>query len=113
MEVHPKPDVAARLTRIAADRGSDAALLASEANENFVASDEWFVREVETGITAADRGDLLSHEEVGLAFSALSPRGSLGCAPRCTSEAARDLERIAYYLFDHAPERAEDFVNRI
>ncbi|MCX6593235.1 MAG: hypothetical protein NTZ56_17100 [Acidobacteria bacterium] len=65
MEVHLKPDVAARLTRIAADRGSDAALLASEAIENFVDYDEWFVREVETGIAAADRGDLLSHEEVG------------------------------------------------
>ncbi|MCX6593234.1 MAG: type II toxin-antitoxin system RelE/ParE family toxin [Acidobacteria bacterium] len=32
---------------------------------------------------------------------------------RWTAEAARDLERIANYLFDHAPDRAEDLVNRI
>jgi predicted transcriptional regulator len=27
--------------------------------------DEWFIREVEKGIESADRGELLSHEEVG------------------------------------------------
>ena len=32
---------------------------------------------------------------------------------RWTEHAAIDLESIANYLFDHAPDRAEDLVNRI
>jgi predicted transcriptional regulator len=65
MEVHLNPDVQAKLRRIAAARGSDAELLAREAIERFVDYDEWFIREVEKGIASADRGKLLSHEEVG------------------------------------------------
>lgn len=65
MEVHLNPDVQAKLSRIAAARGSDAELLAREAIERFVDYDEWFIREVEKGIASADRGELLSHEEVG------------------------------------------------
>lgn len=65
MEVHLNPDVQAKLGKIAADRGSDAEMLAREAIERFVDYDEWFIREVEKGIASADRGELLSHEEVG------------------------------------------------
>ncbi len=65
MEVHLNPDIVAKLSRLAADRGSDAELLAREAIERFVDYDEWFLREVEKGIASADRGELLSHEEVG------------------------------------------------
>jgi predicted transcriptional regulator len=65
MEVHLDPDLQAKLTRIAAARGSDAELLAREAIERFVDYDEWFIREVEKGVAAADRGELLTHEEVG------------------------------------------------
>ena len=55
----------AKLSRIAAARGSDAEMLAREAIERFVDYDEWFIREVEKGIASADRSELLSHEEVG------------------------------------------------
>jgi predicted transcriptional regulator len=65
MEVHLNPDVQAKLARIAAERGSDAEMLAREAIERFVDYDEWFIREVEKGLASADRGDLLTHEEVG------------------------------------------------
>jgi predicted transcriptional regulator len=65
MEVHLNPDVQAKLTRMAAERGSDAEVLAREAIERFVDYDEWFIREVEKGLAAADRGELLSHSEVG------------------------------------------------
>jgi predicted transcriptional regulator len=65
MEVHLDPDVQAKLTRIAAERGSDAELLAREAIERFVDYDEWFILEVERGVAAADSGELLTHEEVG------------------------------------------------
>lgn len=65
MEVHLNPDVQAKLSRIAAARGSDAEVLAREAIERFVDYDEWFIHEVEKGLVSADRDALLSHEEVG------------------------------------------------
>jgi predicted transcriptional regulator len=64
MEVHLNPDLQAKLTRIAAARGSNAEMLAREAIERFVDYDEWFIHEVEKGLASADRGGLLSHEEV-------------------------------------------------
>ena len=64
MEVHLDPDVQIKLSRIAAARGSDAELVAREAIERFVDYDDWFISEVEKGFAAADRGELLTHEEV-------------------------------------------------
>ena len=66
MEIHLNPDVQDKLSRIAAARGSNAERLAREAIERFVNYDEWFIREVEKGLAAADRGELLTHEEVGM-----------------------------------------------
>jgi predicted transcriptional regulator len=65
MEVPLSPEVQAKLSRIAAERGSDTKALAQEAIERFVDYDEWFVREVGKGLAAADRGELIDHEEVG------------------------------------------------
>jgi predicted transcriptional regulator len=65
MEVNLNPDLQAKLTRLAADRGSDAGTLAQEAIERFVDYDEWFLREVEKGVAAADRGELIDHEDIG------------------------------------------------
>jgi predicted transcriptional regulator len=71
MEVHLNPDIQNRLSRIAAQRGRDAEMLAREANERFVDYDEWFIRGVEHGLASADRGDLLTHQEVGLRLEKL------------------------------------------
>jgi predicted transcriptional regulator len=65
MEVNLSPDLQARLTRLAADRGSDADTLVQEAVERFVDYDEWFLREVRKGLAAADRGELIDHEDIG------------------------------------------------
>ena len=65
MEVHLNPDVQAKLSRIAAARGSEAELLTRQAIERFVDYDEWFIGQVEKGLASADRGELLSHEEMG------------------------------------------------
>jgi len=65
MEVHLNVDVQAKLARLAAQRGSDAEMLAREAIERFVEYDEWFINEVQKGLDSAERGELLSHEEVG------------------------------------------------
>jgi predicted transcriptional regulator len=64
MEVHLSPELEGKLTRIAAERGRDTESLVFEAVERFVGHDEWFVREVETGLSAADRGEFIEHDAV-------------------------------------------------
>ena len=65
MEVRLNPDIEARLARIATEQGRNAEVLAQEAIEHFVDHDEWFIREVEKGLAEIDRGEVLTHEEVG------------------------------------------------
>jgi predicted transcriptional regulator len=65
MEVRLAPEVQSKLRQIAAQRGSDVEMLAREAIERFVDYDAWFIREVEKGLTSVDRGEFLTHEEVG------------------------------------------------
>jgi predicted transcriptional regulator len=73
MEVDLNPDLQAKLNRLAADRGSDAGTLVQEAIERLVDYDEWFLREVEKGIAAADRGELIDHEDVGKLINSRYP----------------------------------------
>lgn len=47
MEVRLDPEIEARLSRVAAQQGRDAELLAQEAIERFLEYDEWFIAEVE------------------------------------------------------------------
>ena len=65
MEVKLTPDLQAKLSSLAAERGRDTQALVQEAIERFVDYDEWFIREVEKGLASARRGELLTHEEVG------------------------------------------------
>jgi predicted transcriptional regulator len=64
MEVHLNPDVQAKLSRIPAAR-QRCRTARARSIERFVDYDEWFICEVEKGIASADRGELLSHKEVG------------------------------------------------
>jgi len=65
MEVNLSPDLEAKLNRKAAQQGRDSQSLVQEAVERMVSYDEWFVREVEKGLAAADRSEFVEHEEVG------------------------------------------------
>ena len=65
MEVDFTPDLQAKLTRLAAERGRDTKSIVRDAVERFVDYDEWFLREVEKGLAAADRGELIDHDEIG------------------------------------------------
>ncbi len=65
MEVRITPDLEAKLARLANERGRDTQALVQEAIEKFVDYDEWFLREVEKGLSAADRGELINHEDIG------------------------------------------------
>jgi predicted transcriptional regulator len=65
MEVRITPDLEAKLARLATERGQDTQALVQEAIEKFIDYDEWFLREVEKGLSAADRGELTDHEDIG------------------------------------------------
>jgi len=65
MEIHLRPDLQAKLARLAADQGRETGALVEEAVERLVNYDEWFVLEVERGLAAADRGEFVEHEEIG------------------------------------------------
>jgi predicted transcriptional regulator len=65
MEVHLNPDLQARLAHLAAQQGRDTEALAREAIERLVDYDEWFIREVEKGLTQIEQGKVLTHEQVG------------------------------------------------
>jgi len=65
MEVTLSAELQAKLARIAQERGTNPQELAREAIERLVDYDDWFVREVDKGLAQIDRGETLSHEEVG------------------------------------------------
>lgn len=65
MEIHLNPELQAKLNRVASESGRDTQSLVQEAVERFVDYDEWFLREVEAGVAAADRGEFVEHEDIG------------------------------------------------
>ena len=64
MEVTLSADLQAKLTRIAHERGTDAQALAREAIERLVNYDDWFLTEVDKGLSQVERGETLTHDEV-------------------------------------------------
>jgi predicted transcriptional regulator len=64
MEVRFDPALQEKLTRAAAEQGRDSEALVVEAVERMLGYDEWFLREVERGLAAADRGEFVEHEDV-------------------------------------------------
>jgi predicted transcriptional regulator len=65
MEVPLNPDLQEKRSRLAAQQGRAAEALVVEALERLVNYDEWFLREVDKGLAAAEHGDLVDHLEVG------------------------------------------------
>jgi predicted transcriptional regulator len=64
MDVPLNPDLQAKLSRLAAQQGRASEALVVEAVERMVNYDEWFLREVDKGLAAADRGELVDHGDV-------------------------------------------------
>ena len=64
MEVHLNPDLQAKLSRMATQQGRDAQELVQEAVERLVDYDDWFLKEVDKGLAAADRGGFIGHDAV-------------------------------------------------
>ncbi len=59
------PDLETKLARLADSRGMTPEVLVLEAILRAVDYDDWFLREVEKGLAQVERGEVLTHEEVG------------------------------------------------
>jgi len=64
MDVPLNPDLQAKLSRLAAERGRASESLVVEAVERMVNYEEWFLREVDKGLAAAERGEFVDHADV-------------------------------------------------
>jgi predicted transcriptional regulator len=65
MEVHLTPEQETKLSRLAMDKGRDADALAQEVLGYYVENESRFVEAVKLGEAELDRGEYLTHEEVG------------------------------------------------
>lgn len=66
MEVHFTPDLQDKLNRIAAENSSGADEYVQKLVEHYVDHDEWFRQEVKKGLDQLQRGEFLTHDEVGI-----------------------------------------------
>ncbi|HEY7391805.1 MAG TPA: hypothetical protein VH640_25035 [Bryobacteraceae bacterium] len=64
MEVHFTPYTEERLKQLAASQGKEAAEIVEQAVTRMLDCHAEFIEGVSGGIAAADRGDLIEHEEV-------------------------------------------------
>ncbi|MBF0464450.1 MAG: CopG family transcriptional regulator [Nitrospirae bacterium] len=66
-------DLSERLSALAKTEHQSESSLASEAIEEFLSVRQWHIQAINEGIEAADRGDVVSHEE---AAHVLTDKGS-------------------------------------
>lgn len=65
MEVNFAPETQARLNRAAAEIGTDSAEYVEQLVEHYLDHDAWFRQKVNNGLRQLDRGQWLSHEDMG------------------------------------------------
>jgi predicted transcriptional regulator len=65
MEVHFTPELQAKLNRVAAENRSGADVYVRQLVENYLDYDAWFRQKVTASVDRLDRGEFLTHEEVG------------------------------------------------
>jgi predicted transcriptional regulator len=66
MEVEFTPETEARLNRAAAETGSGSAEYVQQLVEHYLDHDAWFRRKVNGSLQQLDRGEFITHEEMGL-----------------------------------------------
>jgi predicted transcriptional regulator len=64
MEISLIPDLLAKLSRMPVQQGRPIEALVMDAVERLVSDDEWFRCAVAKGLAAANRGELIDHDEV-------------------------------------------------
>ena len=65
MEVNFTPELQAKLDRVAAENSSGADEYVQQLVERYLDHDAWFRQRVRKGLDQLDRGEFLTHEEVG------------------------------------------------
>ena len=65
MEVHFNPELQAKLDRIAGDIHSNADEYVQQLVDSYLDHDHWVRKKAAAGVGQLDRGDFLTHEEVG------------------------------------------------
>jgi predicted transcriptional regulator len=65
MEVHLPPELQAKVERAAAENNSGAEEYVKQLVEHYLEHDAWFRQRVKKGLDQLDRGEFLTHEEVG------------------------------------------------
>jgi len=65
MEIHFSPETQAKLARAAADNSGGVDEYVQQLVENYLGHDEWFREQVKKGLDQLDRGEFLTHEQVG------------------------------------------------
>jgi len=65
MQVHFTPELQAKLECVAAENRRDADEYVQQLVESYVDHDAWFQRKVAASVDRLDRGEFLTHEEVG------------------------------------------------
>jgi predicted transcriptional regulator len=73
MEVFFSENLETKISRLAAQQGRDSNSIVVEAVERLVDYDEWFLCEVEKGLTQVEGKQTLSHEEVGRRLDRFMP----------------------------------------
>lgn len=63
MEVQFTPDQQSKLSRVAAAQGRTAEALVPEAVDRLLSYEEWFSQEVDKGLTAANKGEFVEHDQ--------------------------------------------------
>lgn len=66
MEVHLPPELQAKVDRAAAENNSGAEEYVKQLVEHYLDHDVWFRQQVKKGLDQLDRGEFLTHEEVGI-----------------------------------------------
>jgi predicted transcriptional regulator len=77
LTVRITPEVKRRLESVAERVRRSKSFLAAEAIEEFLAVQEWQIAAIKEGIAAADRGDLVPHDDVRAWAAALGSRRKL------------------------------------
>ncbi|HXB74146.1 MAG TPA: hypothetical protein VNY05_38260 [Candidatus Acidoferrales bacterium] len=65
MEVHFSAELQDKLNRVAAENSSRSDEYVQQLVEHYLDHDAWFRQKVKTGLGQLDRGEFLTHEEVG------------------------------------------------
>jgi predicted transcriptional regulator len=65
MEVNLKPDIQAKLARIAAENNTGAEEYTRQLIEQYLDHDAWFREKVKKGLGQLDRDEFVTHDEIG------------------------------------------------